>query len=55
MPSAPDQHAAFRLIRKLESIADLSAEERRTVASLPMRVQTIDARRDIVRDGDSPL
>jgi CRP-like cAMP-binding protein len=54
MPSAPDQHAASRLIRKLESIAVLSVEERRAVASLPMRLQTFDARRDIVRDGDRP-
>jgi CRP-like cAMP-binding protein len=41
------------LITKLESIATLSAEEREAVESLPVRVQVIRARQDIVRDGDT--
>jgi CRP-like cAMP-binding protein len=52
--SAPDQHAMTMLIRKLESIATLSGEERQAVQSLPVRVRTLDARQDIVRDGDKP-
>ena len=42
------------LIRKLESIATLSGEERQAVQSLPVRVRTLDARQDLVRDGDKP-
>ena len=42
------------LIRKLESIAPLSNEERQAVQSLPVRIYNLDARQDIVRDGDVP-
>ena len=42
------------LVRKLESITDLSAEERQTLVDLPMRVQVIEADQDIVREGDRP-
>ncbi|MCJ2117295.1 Crp/Fnr family transcriptional regulator [Methylobacterium sp. J-001] len=42
------------LIRKLESIARLSVEERRAIESLPMRIHNLDARQDIVHDGDKP-
>jgi CRP-like cAMP-binding protein len=52
MPSAPDQHATTKLIRKLESIAAVSNAERRAIESLPVRVHHFDARQDIVRDGD---
>jgi CRP-like cAMP-binding protein len=45
---------AYRLIRKLESIADLTPEERRAILDLPMRVETLRADQDIVRDGDRP-
>ncbi|WP_243964642.1 Crp/Fnr family transcriptional regulator [Methylobacterium sp. J-026] len=42
------------LIRKLESITTLSDKERQAVRSLPMRIHNLDARQDIVRDGDQP-
>lgn len=42
------------LIRKLESIATLSDEERQAIESLPVRVTALNARQDIVRDGDKP-
>jgi CRP-like cAMP-binding protein len=45
---------AYRLIRKLESIADLTPEERWAILDLPMRVETLRADQDIVRDGDRP-
>jgi CRP-like cAMP-binding protein len=54
MPSAPDQHATTKLVRKLESIATLTDEERRAIESLPVKVRHLDARQDIVRDGDHP-
>ena len=38
MASAPDQHP---LVRKLESITDLSAEERQALLDLPVKVQPI--------------
>ena len=47
--------ALLPLIRKLESIATLSDEERRAVASLPVKVRSLKARQDIVRDGDTAL
>jgi CRP-like cAMP-binding protein len=43
-----------RLIRKLESIADLSDEERRAIFGLPMTVRTFATDKDIVREGDRP-
>jgi CRP-like cAMP-binding protein len=54
MPPAPNQHATTMLIRKLESIATLSQEERQAVESLPVRTHALNARQDIVRDGDKP-
>ena len=54
MPPAHNQHATTMLIRKLESIATLSQEERHAIASLPVRIQALEARQDIVRDGDKP-
>jgi CRP-like cAMP-binding protein len=42
------------LIRKLESIFDLSEDERQALANLPMRVMSIKADQDIVREGDRP-
>ncbi|MCJ2098430.1 Crp/Fnr family transcriptional regulator [Methylobacterium sp. E-046] len=54
MNSAPDPHATSMLIRKLESIAPLSDAERQAIESLPVRIQNLDARQDIVRDGDQP-
>lgn len=54
MPAIPDPHPTTMLIRKLESIAPLSNEERQAVQSLPVRIYNLDARQDIVRDGDVP-
>src|ERR1700712_6069347 len=54
MPSASDTHSMNKLIRKLESIATLSAEERQAVQSLPVRTRVLAPRQDIVRDGDKP-
>ena len=42
------------LIRKLESIVDLSAEERQAVTSTPVIVRKLRADQDIVRDQDRP-
>ena len=41
-------------IRKLESIFDLSAEERQAIASLRMGIRDLKADQDIVRDQDRP-
>jgi CRP-like cAMP-binding protein len=46
------EHA--RLIRKLDSIADLSDEERRAIFALPMTVRKFAADQDVVREGDRP-
>lgn len=54
MSSAPDRHAMSMLIRKLESIATVSEAERQAIKSLPVRTQALNARQDIVRDGDKP-
>ena len=51
MASAPEQHP---LVRKLESITDLTPEERQALLDLPMKVQPIGADQDIVREGDRP-
>ena len=51
MASPPDQHP---LVRKLESITDLTPEERQALLDLPMKVQPIGANQDIVREGDRP-
>lgn len=42
------------LIRKLESIATLTREECRAIENLPVRINVLEARQDIVRDGDKP-
>ena len=42
------------LVRKLESIAPLSDEERRAIVALPMMVRNLKADQDIVRDQDRP-
>ncbi len=43
-----------RLIRKLESIGDLSDEEKRAITSLPLQVREIRRGEDVVREGDVP-
>ncbi len=42
------------MIRKLESIFLLPAEEKQALQSLPVQVQVFEADQDIVRVGDSP-
>jgi CRP-like cAMP-binding protein len=41
-------------VRKLESIATLTDEQRQAIESLPVRSHSLTARQDIVRDGDKP-
>lgn len=54
MTSASNQAALGLLMRKLERIGHLSDEERNAVENLPAKVQTLQPRQDIVRDGDKP-
>lgn len=54
MPSASNAHAVNMLVRKLESIARLSDDERNAILNLPLRVQALPPRQDIVREGDRP-
>src|SRR3954469_22282296 len=54
MPSASDNHSLNVLIRKLESIAKLSDEERYAILSLPVRTRVLKPGQDVVRDGDKP-
>ena len=49
--SNPDLHP---LIRKLESIAPVSDDERRTITALPVTVRELKADADIVRDQGLP-
>ncbi|MFC5082449.1 Crp/Fnr family transcriptional regulator [Microvirga arabica] len=52
--SAPFHPDYNPLILKLESIFDLTDEERQALEKLPMQVQVIKADQDIVREGDRP-
>ncbi|GEP04456.1 Crp/Fnr family transcriptional regulator [Methylobacterium oxalidis] len=54
MPSSPDTHSLEMLVRRLESIATLSDEERQAILSLPARTRVLKAGHDIVREGDKP-
>jgi len=49
--SAPERH---RLICKLESIADLTTDDKEALLALPMTVKSFAADQDIVRDKDQP-
>ena len=49
--SPPNFHP---LINKLESIVNLSAEERQAILALPVTVRSLKADQDIVRDQDRP-
>src|SRR5918998_3697605 len=42
------------LIRKLESIARLTPEEKAALLRLPLRLKSVPARHDIVSEGDAP-
>jgi CRP-like cAMP-binding protein len=44
----------YHLVRKLESIAPLTADERQALLNLPMAVRSYARGEDIVRDGDHP-
>jgi CRP-like cAMP-binding protein len=50
--SHPDHN---RLIRKLETIVDLSTEEKEALLGLPLTIKTLGQDQDIVRDGDRPF
>lgn len=54
MASISDIHPKTMLIRKLESMEPLSQPERQAIKDLPVRIHAVDARQDIVRDGDLP-
>lgn len=53
MASTPN-HSMDMLIRKLESSARLSAEERQAIEGLPITVRPLKAEQDIVREMDRP-
>jgi CRP-like cAMP-binding protein len=50
-PYTSDPHP---LVRKLESIVDLTSEERAALHTLPLMQREMDAGQDIVREGDRP-
>src|SRR3954454_4392197 len=52
MPSS--DHSLTVLVRKLESIAELSAEERQAIESLPVKTRVLEPGQDIVCEGDRP-
>ena len=54
MSSTPDTNAIDVLIRKLESIATLTAEDRRAIRHLPVHIRTLAAHQDILREKDRP-
>jgi CRP-like cAMP-binding protein len=51
---APSHPAYHPLIRKLESIFDLTDDERQALQNLPMQVAALREDQDIVREGDRP-
>ncbi len=53
MTSTLNPHTSL-LIRKLETITDLSAEERQALNDLQMTIRDLKTGQDIVRDGDRP-
>src|SRR3569623_1070023 len=44
----------LRLIAKLESIGELTDQERAALAALPLRARHVPQNSDVVRDGDAP-
>jgi CRP-like cAMP-binding protein len=52
MPAPSQEHS--RLIRQLESITELSRDDRDALATLPLRIRSIAEKRDIVREGARP-
>jgi CRP-like cAMP-binding protein len=53
-PGSSMQTNCDPLIRKLESIGELSDEDRQAIAALPLRVKSLRTDEDAVRDGDVP-
>jgi CRP-like cAMP-binding protein len=54
MPPASDHQPLGLFTRRLGSIAQLSAEERQAIESLPANIRVLKPNQDIVRDGDKP-
>jgi len=50
----PYKEEPHPLVRKLESITDLTSDEREALRALPMMVRTVGADQDILQDGDRP-
>ena len=44
-----------RLLNKLESIGDLTSEQRAAIRELPIRTRVLEPREDMVQDGDVPF
>jgi len=42
------------LLRKLDSIADLSDADRQVLSALPLRIKDLRPDEDVVREGDAP-
>jgi len=42
------------LLRKLDSIAELSDRDRQALSALPLRIRSLHADEDVVREGDAP-
>ena len=53
MPASSPDHT--RLIRQLESIIQLSAEDKAALAGLPLRIKSVGERRDIIREGSQAV
>lgn len=51
-PEPTPEHG--RLIRKLESVTTLDAEDRRAVAELPLRTRSVEAGVDVIPQGSTP-
>jgi CRP-like cAMP-binding protein len=47
-------HDALALIRRLDSIVDLSEADRADLSALPIQIVSVDADQDIMREGDRP-
>jgi len=50
----PSDHGLTMLLRRLDSIGPLTAEERQAIESLPVKTRVLDPGQDIVREGYRP-
>ena len=48
-------HHTSALVRKLERVASLTPEEKAALQRLPLRLHTVAAHQDLVREGDASL